>query len=401
MSEPKVENRDSVETPSPLGKVGMGLRIIIAGGGTGGHIFPAIAIANAIKKMQPQTEILFVGAKGKMEMEKVPQAGYKIEGLDIAGFNRSSLIKNIGLPFKLVKSFLQVKKIFAAFKPTAAIGVGGYSSFPVLRYAQGKGIATFIHESNSFAGKSNILLGKKATKIFVATDGMEKFFPKEKIIISGNPVRSAIAQSTVSREEGINFFGLDASKKTVLAVGGSLGAKSINEAIAKKIDAFAKNNLQLIWQTGKPYAEQAKAIAKGLPNVWVNDFINQMENAYAAADVVISRAGAMAIAELCVVQKPVLFVPFPFAAEDHQTVNAMNLVNKNAGLIIKDSEAKEKLVNAVVALAKDEQKQEELKQNIKSLAIADADVRVAGEVLKLMSLTPASQSSTAGRPKGE
>ena len=363
----------------------MSKRIIIAGGGTGGHIFPAIAIANAIKKMQPQTEILFVGAKGKMEMEKVPQAGYKIEGLDIAGFNRSSLIKNIGLPFKLVKSFLQVKKIFAAFKPDAAIGVGGYSSFPVLRYAQGKRIATFIHESNSFAGKSNIMLGKKATKILVATDGMEKFFPVDKIIISGNPVRSAIAQSRVSRDEGIKFFELDASKKTILAVGGSLGAKSINEAIAKNINSFANDNLQLIWQTGKPYAEQAKTIAKGLPNVWANDFINQMENAYAAADVVISRAGAMAIAELCVVQKPVLFVPFPFAAEDHQTVNAMKLVNKNAGLIIKDSDASEKLVSTVIALVKDETKQNELKKNISVLAIVDADIRVAAEVLRLIS----------------
>ncbi|HET9055807.1 MAG TPA: undecaprenyldiphospho-muramoylpentapeptide beta-N-acetylglucosaminyltransferase [Chitinophagaceae bacterium] len=372
---------DNYGTHAPLGKDGTTAKIIIAGGGTGGHIFPAIAIANAIKKLEPRTDILFVGAKGKMEMEKVPQAGYKIKGLDIAGFNRSSLIKNIGLPVKLIRSFLQVKKVFGEFKPDAVIGVGGYSSFPVLRYAQSKGLATFIHESNSFAGKSNILLGKRAKKIFVATDGMEKFFPAEKITISGNPVRSAISQSTVSREEGIRFFGLDVSKKTVLAVGGSLGAKSINEAIAKRIDAFGKNDLQLIWQTGKLYAEQAKIIAKGLPNVWVNDFINQMENAYAAADVVISRSGAMAIAELCVVQKPVLFVPFPFAAEDHQTVNAMNLVNKNAGLLIKDSEAGEKLVDAVIALARDEEKQIELKKNIKTLAIADADTRVAKEIL--------------------
>ena len=386
MRNEEIENTETQDSSSPFRGSGGAVvgRIIIAGGGTGGHIFPAIAIANAIKMMQPQTEILFVGAKGKMEMEKVPQAGYKIEGLDIAGFNRSSLIKNIGLPFKLGKSFLQVKKIFAAFKPNAAIGVGGYSSFPVLRYAQGKGIATFIHEANSFAGKSNRMLGKKATKIFTATDGMEIFFPADKIIISGNPVRSAIAHSAVSRDEGIKFFGLDVAKKTILAVGGSLGAKSINEAIAKNIDVFANNNLQLIWQTGKPYAEQAKIIAKGKDNVWVSDFINQMENAYAAADVVISRAGAMAIAELCVVQKPVLFVPFPFAAEDHQTVNAMNLVNKNAGLMIKDSEANEKLVDAVVALTKNENKQNELKRNIKELAIVNADVKVASDVLKLM-----------------
>jgi len=209
----------------------MSNRIIIAGGGTGGHIFPAIAIANAIKKAAPQTEFLFVGAKGKMEMEKVPQAGFKIEGLDIAGFNRSSLIKNIGLPFKIIKSFFQVRKIVKTFQPTAVIGVGGYSSYPVLRFAQSKGISTFIHESNSFAGKANIMLAKNAVKIFVATDGMEKFFPAQKIMITGNPVRSSISQSVVTREEGIRFFGLDVSKKTILSVGGSLGAKSINEAL--------------------------------------------------------------------------------------------------------------------------------------------------------------------------
>ena len=215
----------------------------MAGGGTGGHIFPAVAIANAIKKLHPDANILFVGAKGKMEMEKVPQAGYKIEGLDIAGFNRSSLIKNLGLPFKLIKSFLQVKGIFKKFMPDAVIGVGGYSSFPVLRTAQSKGVKSFIHESNSFAGKSNIMLGKKATKIFVAIDGMEKFFPADKIIISGNPVRASITNSNISREEGINFFGLDPNKKTVLSVGGSLGAKGINEALGKHIDEFEKNNL--------------------------------------------------------------------------------------------------------------------------------------------------------------
>ena len=242
---------------------GRGEYIIIAGGGTGGHIFPAVAIANAIKKIQPQANILFVGAKGKMEMEKVPQAGYKIEGLDIAGFNRSSLIKNIGLPFKLVKSFLQVRSIFKKFKQVAAIGVGGYSSFPVLRFAQSQGIKTFIHESNSFAGKANTMLGKKATKVFVAIDGMEKFFPAEKIIISGNPVRSAISGSSVSREEAIRFFGLDPNKKTVLSVGGSLGAKGINEALDKHIDEFEKSNLQLIWQTGKPYAAKAKERCAG------------------------------------------------------------------------------------------------------------------------------------------
>ena len=362
----------------------MSVKVILAGGGTGGHIFPAIAIANAIKKMRPDAQILFVGAKGKMEMEKVPQAGYEIKGLDIAGFNRSSLIKNIGLPLKLVKSFLQVRRIINEFKPDAVIGVGGYSSFPVLRFAQSKGIATFIHESNSFAGKSNILLGKKATKVFVASDGMEKFFPKEKLMITGNPVRSAISAATVTKEESLKFFGLQTDKKTVLVVGGSLGAKSINEAIDAGIDAFAQNNLQLIWQTGKPYATQGKARCEGRSNVWVNDFITQMEKAYAAADVVISRAGAMAIAEICLVVKPAVFVPYPHAAEDHQTVNAMHLVNKNAGLMVKDGEAKEKLVSTVISLAKDEAKQNELRNNIKPLGISDADIKVATEVLKLI-----------------
>ncbi|MBX2920045.1 MAG: UDP-N-acetylglucosamine--N-acetylmuramyl-(pentapeptide) pyrophosphoryl-undecaprenol N-acetylglucosamine transferase, partial [Ferruginibacter sp.] len=300
------------------------------------------------------------------------------------GFNRSSLIKNIGLPFKMIKSFLQVRKIFKDFKPVAVVGVGGYSSYPVLKYAQVKKIATFIHESNSFAGKANIMLGKKAKMIFTASDGMEKFFPAEKIIISGNPVRDSISQSNISREEGINFFGLDAAKKTVLSVGGSLGAKSINEALDKNLDAFAENNLQLIWQTGKPYAEKGKERAAGKSNIRVNDFINQVQYAYAAADLVISRSGAIAIAELCVMKKAVVFVPYPFAAEDHQTVNAQSLVNKNAGIMIKDSEALEKLVPAIISLSKDESKQQELKNNIGKLAITNADEIIATEILKMI-----------------
>lgn len=360
----------------------MAIKIIIAGGGTGGHIFPAIAIANAIKKINPHTEFLFVGAKGKMEMEKVPQAGFEITGLDIAGLNRSSLTKNFGLPYKLVKSFLQVRKIFKTFQPVAVIGVGGYSSFPVLRYAQAKGIKTFIHESNSFAGKSNKLLGNKATRIFVAGDGMEKFFPKEKIMITGNPVRSGISKSTISREEGIRFFGLNPVKKTILSIGGSLGARSINEAIDNNIDVFEENGLQLIWQTGKPYAVKAKQRAAGKGNIWANDFIMQMEYAYAAGDVVISRSGAMAIAELEVVKKPVVFVPFPFAAEDHQTANAQSLVNKNAGIMVKDSEALYKLIPAIIGLAQDEQKEIELKTNIGKLGITNADELIANEILK-------------------
>ena len=363
---------------------GRGGHLIIAGGGTGGHIFPAIAIANAIKKIAPQTEILFVGAEGKMEMEKVPQAGYSIKGLDVAGYNRSSLIKNIGLPFKLIKSFFQVADIFKNFKPAAVIGVGGYSSFPVLRYAQSKGIPTFIHESNSFAGKSNMLLGKKATQIFTAADGMEKFFPAEKIIITGNPVRQNIAASTVSREEALKHFGLSADKKVVLSIGGSLGAKSINEAIDKNISLFEENKLQLIWQTGKDFKEQAMQAAKGKTHVYVSDFINQMELAYAAADMVISRSGAMAIAELCVVKKPVLFVPYPFAAEDHQTVNAKALVNKQAAQMITDSDALQMLVPSIIALSKDETLQKELKENIGTLAVTDADKEIAKVIIECL-----------------
>jgi len=363
----------------------MSKKIIIAGGGTGGHIFPAIAIANAIRQLQPDAEILFVGAKGKMEMEKVPQAGYEIEGLDIAGFNRSSLIKNIGLPLKLIKSFFQVRSLMSRFKPDAVIGVGGYSSFPVLRVAQSKGIPTFIHESNSFAGKSNMLLGKKATRVFVVGDGMEKFFPADKIKVTGNPVRRSIASSSISKSDAIKSFGLNVNKTTILAVGGSLGARSINEAIATHIEEFERNNLQLIWQTGKTTAAEYIAKGKDRAGIWVNDFITDMEKAYAAADIVISRAGAMSVAELCVAKKPVVFVPFPHAAEDHQTVNAQHLVNKQAALLIKDNEAKEKLIATVMALAINEQLQTELKINISSLAITNADEVIAKEILKVIS----------------
>ena len=356
-------------------------KLIIAGGGTGGHIFPAIAIANAVKKINPDMDILFVGANGKMEMEKVPQAGYKIVGLDIAGFNRSSLIKNIALPFKLVKSFMQVKTIFSDFKPDAAIGVGGYSSFPVLRYAQQKGIPTFIHESNSFAGRSNIMLGKKATRVFVATDGMEKFFKSSTIMVTGNPVRSSISSSTVSREDGIRFFGLDPQFPTILSIGGSLGALTINEAVEAGLKKMTDAGIQIIWQTGIPYAEKGKQAAKGNSKVWAGEFIKEMDKAFAAADVVISRAGAMAIAELCVVGKPSVFVPYPFAAEDHQTVNAENLVSKYAGIMIRDNEAKEKLVPEIMALIRDQEKMEKLKKSILELGIKDADEQIAKTVL--------------------
>ena len=362
----------------------MSRRFIIAGGGTGGHIFPAIAIANALKKKDSSIEVLFVGAKGKMEMEKVPQAGYKIIGLDIAGFNRSSLIKNIGLPFKIIKSYFQARRIMSDFKPNAVIGVGGYASFPMLQLAQQKNIPTVIQEQNSFAGKTNMILGKRAKKICVAYEGMEKFFPKEKIILTGNPVRSAISGSSITRTEGDNFFQLHLNRKTVFVVGGSLGAKSINEAVDERLDDILNAGLQLIWQTGKPYLAKARERVAGKPGVWVNDFITKMEYAYAASDIVISRAGAIAIAELCVMKKPVLFVPFPFAAEDHQTVNAMSLVNKHAALIVKDSEAKEKLVSMIIGLAKDDAKQSELRRHISELAIKDADEKIAEEILKIL-----------------
>lgn len=362
----------------------MGKKIIIAGGGTGGHIFPAIAIANALKRKDGSIELLFAGAKGKMEMEKIPQAGYTIRGLDIAGLNRSSLIKNIGLPFKLIKSFLQVRSIFKAFQPDAAIGVGGYSSFPVLRYAQAKGIPTFIHESNSFAGRSNILLGKKAKRVFVAGDGMEKFFPADRISVTGNPVRPVISRSAVTKMEGVGFFSLDPARKVVFVVGGSLGARTINEAVDNGLEQLLAAGLQLIWQTGKPYAEKAKERAANKPGVWTSEFITQMEYAYAAADIVVARAGAMTVAELCVAAKPVLFVPYPFAAEDHQTVNAVQLVNKHAARMVKDSEAKERLVPMIIELAKDEHAQQELEHNIRALGIGDADSRIADEILKLI-----------------
>lgn len=359
----------------------MAKKIIIAGGGTGGHIFPAIAIANAIKKIAPDTEILFIGAKGKMEMEKVPQAGYTIEGLDITGFNRTNLFKNISLPIKLIKSFWKVRQLIGSFNPDAVIGVGGYSTYPVLRFAQQKNIPTFIHEANSFAGKSNMLLGKRAIHVFVATTGMEKFFPAEKITITGNPVRSAITSMHISHTEALNFFGLDDDKKTVLVIGGSLGARSINEVIAAHVHEFSSLGLQLIWQTGKNNAEAYLQRAKPFSNIYVNSFITDMDKAYAAADIVISRAGAMSVAELCVVKKPVIFVPYPFAAEDHQTANAMHLVNHQAALIVKDAEVSAKLFSTMVSLAKNEDQQQTLSNNIASLAITDADTVIAQKVL--------------------
>ena len=357
---------------------------IIAGGGTGGHIFPAVAIANAIKKSSPHANILFIGAIGKMEMEKVPMEGYEIKGLTIAGFNRTSLIKNILLPYKIIKSFYQVSGIFKNFRPDAVIGVGGYSTFPVLRFAQSKGIPTFIHEANSFAGKTNIMLGKKAKIIFTSTDGMEKFFPSDKIFVSGNPVRKNIIESNVTKIDALEAFGLSPHKKTVLLIGGSLGSKTINEAMYNNIESIEKHNLQLIWQTGKLFEEKAKNICKGMKHVSVNAFINKMENAYAAADIVVSRSGAMSIAELCIVKKPVVFVPYPFAAEGHQKVNAQKLVEKNAAKIIEDKEAMSQLIPEIIALSENDIEQKKLTDNIGKLAIVNADRVIANEILKYL-----------------
>ncbi|HSV11629.1 MAG TPA: undecaprenyldiphospho-muramoylpentapeptide beta-N-acetylglucosaminyltransferase [Hanamia sp.] len=357
------------------------MKIIIAGGGTGGHIFPALAIANALKNKMPEIEILFVGAKGKMEMEKIPAAGYKIIGLDIAGYNRSSLIKNIGLPVKLVKSFLQVRNILKSFKPDAVIGVGGYSSYPVLRSAQSRNIPTFIHEANSLPGKSNIMLAKRATEIFVPVEGMEKYFPVEKIMVTGNPVRKVFSEK-ISKAQALEFFGLKPGFKTVFVMGGSLGAKSINETVEENIDFFKKNNLQLIWQTGKNYAANAAKAEEERINIWTNAFIDKMEYAYAAADVVIARSGAMTVAEMCVTGKPAIFVPFPFAAEDHQTANAMSLVNKNAALMIPDARVKSGLFPRLLDLIYDEALMKELAENILKMSNTKADEVIAEKIFE-------------------
>lgn len=357
-------------------------KVIIAGGGTGGHIFPALAIANELVRRDPAIEILFVGAKGKMEMEKIPQAGYKIIGIDIAGLQRGSIVKNLSLPFKLMKSYFEVKDIFNNFLPDAVIGVGGYSTFPVLKYAQKKGIPTFIHESNSFAGKSNILLGKHATEIFVAWDGMDRFFPANKIIKTGNPVRKNIVQSSIAHGEAIRSFGLDANKKTVLVVGGSLGARSINQAILRHLLDFATLNIQLIWQTGKVESLQFKQKGEAFHNLWISEFIQNMDAAYAAADVVISRAGAMSVTELCLAKKAAILVPYPYAAEDHQTVNASYLVDKHAAIMIKDEQAQSHLFGAVTDLLFDDAKIKTFEENISHISSSNADELIVNEILK-------------------
>jgi len=360
------------------------MKVVIAGGGTGGHIFPAVAIGHALQRLKPGTELLFVGANGKMEMEKVPQEGFNIVGLDIAGFNRSNLLKNLSLPFKLWKSRQQANKVIADFKPDVVVGVGGFASFPMLYAAQNSGIPTLIQEQNSFAGKSNKILGKRAKAVCVAYDGMDRFFPKDKIIVTGNPVRAKISQSNVTKQEGLDAFGLNNNKKTILVVGGSLGAKSINEAIAKGLKELNDMNVQLIWQTGKLFINEGKAAAASYGKGFVvTEFIKNMEYAYAAADVVISRAGALASAELCIAGKPVIFVPYPFAAEDHQTSNAKALVEHSAAMMVKDNESQDLLMKKLHTLMEDENMQSVLAENIVKHGIKDADERIAKQVIAI------------------
>lgn len=360
-------------------------KVIIAGGGTGGHIFPAIAIAHALQRIWPDIELLFVGAEGKMEMTQVPKAGFKIIGLNIAGFNRSSLLKNWSLPFKLIQSRLRSVKLLKRFQPDVVVGVGGFASFPILSAAQKLNIPTVIQEQNSYAGKSNKILAKKAKAICVAYEGMERFFPAEKLVFTGNPVRHVIAHAAISHKEGIEAFNLNPSKKTLLVVGGSLGARSINKAIASDLEQITALGLQLIWQTGKGYFETAKqAVQKGYKNVLVKDFISNMEYAYAAADIVISRAGALASAELCIAGKPVIFVPYPFAAEDHQTRNAMALVQHNAAIIVKDNEVENELIKKLKQLIRDENMQQIMAAEIKELAVMDSDDRIAKKIKEII-----------------
>lgn len=362
------------------------IRIIISGGGTGGHIFPAVSIANALKEQHPDIEILFVGAEGRMEMQRVPAAGYKIIGLPVAGFDRKHLWKNIGVLIKLVRSQLKACQIIKDFKPHAAVGVGGYASGPTLKVAGMMGIPTLIQEQNSYAGVTNKLLAKKACKICVAYEGMERFFDKEKIILTGNPVRQGLLTQAISKEEAIRKFGLDPQKKTILIVGGSLGARTINNCVMHGLEKIKNSGVQFIWQTGKFYIDEAKAtVAKvgNLPMLHTTDFISDMAAAYSAADLVISRAGAGSISEFCLLQKPVILVPSPNVAEDHQTKNALALVNKDAALYVKDMEAEQKLLDLAIQTVQQPDTLTKLSTNIAKLAFKDSANVIANEVYKL------------------
>ena len=353
-------------------------RVIISGGGTGGHIFPAVAIADEIKRRNPQVAILFIGALGKMEMEKVPQAGYEIVGLPIAGFQRKLTLSNFLLPFKVLKSLWMARSVIKKFKPQLAIGVGGYASGPTLQMAQLLGIPTLIQEQNSFPGKTNQLLAKKTAKICTAYSGMDQFFPTSKIIQTGNPVRNLVTQNPQLREEAVTFFGLNPNKKTVLMIGGSLGARTLNESVLNHIELIQKEDIQVIWQCGKFYLEN---IENNFQDSWktsvqVHAFIQRMDLAYAVADVIISRAGALSVSELCLIGKPCILVPSPNVAEDHQTKNAMALVKQDAAVLVKDIEAKNTLIPTVIELLKDTDKCHELSKFILLLAKPNASIDI-------------------------
>lgn len=362
------------------------LRIIISGGGTGGHIFPAVSIANALKAKRPDARILFVGALGRMEMQRVPAAGYDIVGLPVCGFDRKHLWRNIAVLWKLAKSQLKARRIIKEFRPQVAVGVGGYASGPTLKVAGMMGIPTLIQEQNSYAGVTNKLLAQKAEKICVAYEGMERFFPAGKIIMTGNPVRQDLLDRQTDRSEAIRSFGLDPEKKTILIIGGSLGARTINQCVLSHLDLIRSSGVQFIWQTGKIYIDDARrrvAEAGELPMLHVTDFISRMDLAYSAADLVISRAGAGSISEFCLLHKPVVLVPSPNVAEDHQTKNALALVDKGAALYVKDSEAQEKMLATAIDAVNDAPRLRTLSENIAKLAFYNSADRIADEVLAL------------------
>lgn len=360
-------------------------RVIISGGGTGGHIFPAVAIANALKMLAPDTVILFVGANGRMEMDKVPAAGYKIIGLDIQGFQRKSLLKNIFLPYKILTSVLKARSIIKEFKPDVAVGVGGYASGPLLYAAGQMKVPYLIQEQNSYAGITNKWLAKNAKKVCVAFEHMEKFFPAEKILITGNPIRREAVDIENKRFAAAELLGLSPHKKTILVTGGSLGAGTLNKSILAGLDRIIAEDVQLIWQTGKYYYASISTQLQGKthPNIKVLEFLHRMDLAYATADIVISRAGAGTIAELCLVKKPVILVPSPNVAEDHQTKNALALVKNDAAILIADSVAEQELVNTALQLIKNKTKCKTLAGNIGKMALPDADIIIAKEVLKI------------------
>ena len=368
-------------------KMSDSIRIIISGGGTGGHIFPAVSIANAIKAKRPEAQILFVGAEGRMEMQRVPAAGYDIKGLPVRGLIRPLWSpKNIGVALDYLKSIRMVKSIVKDFKPDVAVGVGGYASGATLDAAAKMGIPCLIQEQNSYAGVTNKHLASKARKICVAYEGMERFFPADKIMITGNPVRQNLIETKMSREEAVTSFGLDPKKKTILFVGGSLGARTVNESILRRLDVIRKSEVQIIWQTGKFYSAKIKAQlenAEPVKNLVVTDFISDMGTAYKAADLIISRAGASSISEFCLIGKPVILVPSPNVAEDHQTKNAMSLVNRQAAMIMEDAQAPDELVDLALETVNSKEKLESLSMNIKKLALPDSANIIADEVLKL------------------